>query len=137
MDNESVNQGVEQSTPYDIKNLSVEEFLNLALQSTKKVMKDAAENEPRAYLNKSNIRFTKAAIELLEVQPGDKVLVMFDKQNNIIVHPKNEKGNKLNEKLTIYCTGVKNKLIAEKGSIFRIEQLKVQNGKVFTLSPIK
>ena len=98
----------------------------------KKVTCDSATAE--VTLLDSKYMLTKAAVDLLDVTPGDRINICY---NNLPDNPNvkvpiigsskswgNDLGNKLTKSLTVSYRGVANSVLAEYGEVFTLEPYK-------------
>lgn len=83
------------------------------VKKTSKTKKEES-TEPLLTLEENKYYLTPAAIELMQVEPGDKLDIKYEKQgrNSIPVIGSDEvwgtkSGNKLNKSLTVACRGRK------------------------------
>lgn len=77
---------------------------------------------PQLILEDSKCTFNNAAIELMEVEPGTKIDINYEKYKNGFrpVLSISDKGCKLTKSGTIACRGSKHDALAEYGTVFEI-----------------
>lgn len=104
------------------------------VKSSKKSNKSETQDdnsEPEVVLLESKYTLNKAAVEVLDVQPGDRINICYinlpDNPNikvPVIASSKawgNDLGNKLTKSLTVSYRGVANNVLAEYGSVFELK----------------
>lgn len=100
-------------------------------KKTSKPVKHDDNQEPEIVLLESKYTLNQAAVELLDVQPGDRINICYI---NVSDNPNvkvpvigsstmwgNDLGNKLTKSLTVSYRGVANGVLAEYGSVFKLE----------------
>lgn len=114
------------------KEFSVTNVETGEVKSTKVVKKTSKNKkeestEPLLTLEENKYYLTPAAIELMQVEPGDKLDIKYEKQgrNSIPVIGSDEvwgtkSGNKLNKSLTVACRGSKQEELSKYGNQFTI-----------------
>ena len=103
-------------------------------KKTNKPVKHDDNSEPEIVLLESKYTLNQAAVELLDVQPGDRINICYinlpDNSNTkvpVIASSAmwgNDLGNKLTKSLTVSYRGVANGVLAEYGSVFKLELYK-------------
>lgn len=96
-----------------------------------KPVKQDENSEPEVVLLESKYTLNSAAVEVLDVEPGDRINICYinlpDSPNikvPVIGSSKmwgNDLGNKLTKSLTVSYRGVANSVLAEYGSTFKLE----------------
>lgn len=109
------------------------------LNKSNKAIQDNDE-EPKLYLEDNKCRLNSAAVSFMEVNPGDKLDIKYEENNNrsvpIIGMDENfhtSGGNKLTKSNTIACRGSKNSELSKYGKEFVIVKHPSKDG-LFILS---
>lgn len=105
---------VEDNTPAEAKKPTTR-------KTTTKKNKDE-NTTPQLVLEDSKCTFNTAAIELMEIEPGAKIDINYEKYKNGFrpVLSLSDKGCKLTKSGTIACRGSKHDALAEYGTVFEI-----------------
>lgn len=85
------------------------------------------ESKPKLYLYDNTYRLTDAAIKLMGVKAGDKLVIIYDDDTPVIginTAFKVGSGNKLSKKNTVPCRGLGNSNLSKYGKEFRLEPTK-------------
>lgn len=107
---------------------SIDKLVNVIdAKPKKKVSKKQESNEPLLTLEDNKYCLTHAAAELMDVEPGDKLDIKYEKQgkNLVPVIGKDESfgsfnGNKVTKSLTVACRGNKNVELTKYGTEFLV-----------------
>ena len=93
----------------------------------KKTVVKNESSEPKLILESNKYQLTQAAVELMGVEPDDKIDIKYEKQGKNITPVigsdetfGTKQGNKLTKSLTVACRGSKNEELAKFGSEFTL-----------------
>ena len=109
---------VTDTTPTEVK----EKKEKKKTTTPRKKKKDESDT-PQLILEENKCSLNTSAVELLEVEPGDKLAIEYEKYKSGFrpVLTKSEKnGNKLTKSNTLACRGTKNEELAKFGTIFEV-----------------
>lgn len=97
-------------------------------------------SEPKLILENNKYQLTQAAVDLMGVEPDDKIDIKYEKQGKNITPVigsdetfGTKQGNKLTKSLTVACRGSKNEELAKFGSEFTLVPHPKKDG-IFILS---
>ena len=95
--------------------------------SPKRKLKDN-DSDPKLYLEDSKYRLNAKAVELMSIEPGDKLEITYGKQLPQI--QKSEDGNKVTKSFTVQFRGLKHDELIKYGNEFVISKV----GDIFQLN---
>ena len=98
-------------------------------KSTKKISKSDENPNPQIILEDNKYKFNSAAVELMKLNPDDRVDIKYEKRDGILrpVIGKDEifqtsKGNRITKTYTVSYRGKANAELAQYGNIFAIKK---------------
>jgi hypothetical protein len=97
------------------------------VESKKKKTTKNESSEPKLILENNKYQLTQAAVDLMGVEPDDKIDIKYEKQGKDIIPVigsdeifGTKQGNRLTKSLTVACRGNKNEELAKFGSEFTL-----------------